>query len=160
MWPPLLRLFLPLCLLGLSVSHLEAQSSANFVSMSPCRVIDTRDASFWAFGPPKLAANSTRNFAIPASRCGVPAGVLAYSLNVTVVPYGSLPYLTMWPTGQTMPAVSTLNSFAGAVVANAAIVPAGTNGSVSVFVAGDTELIVDINGYFVPYVQPTIPTIP
>jgi hypothetical protein len=91
MRPPFHQLFLPLCLLALSVSRLEAQSSANFVSMSPCRVIDTREKSFGAFGPPSLTTNSTRDFNLPASRCGVPAGVLAYSLNVTVVPNGSLP---------------------------------------------------------------------
>ena len=37
-----------------------------------------------------------------------------------------------------------------AVTANAAIVPAGDNGDVSVFVTNDTELIIDINGYFAP----------
>jgi hypothetical protein len=42
--------------------------------------------------------------------------------------------------------VSTLNSFNGAVVANAAIVPAGTNGSVSAFVSDSSDLILDING--------------
>jgi hypothetical protein len=46
--------------------------------------------------------------------------------------------------------VSTLNSPSGRVIANAAIIPAGTNGAVS-FVAGNpTDLILDINGYFAP----------
>ncbi|MFL6463236.1 MAG: tail fiber domain-containing protein, partial [Bryobacteraceae bacterium] len=154
------RLFLPFCLLSLDISSSQAQSVANFVSMPPCRVIETRDPNFGAFGPPGLAANSSRDFAIPASPCGVPSGALAYSFNITVIPHGSLPYLTMWPTGQNQPGVSTLNSFSGSVVANAAIVPAGTNGSVSVYVAGNTELIVDINGYFVAYVPPAIPATP
>ena len=152
--------FLPACLLALGAFSSQAQSVANFVSMAPCRVIETRDPSFGAFGPPALPANSSRDFAIPTSACGVPANALAYSFNITVIPHGSLPYLTMWPTGQAKPGVSTLNSFGGSVVANAAIVPAGANGSVSVYVAGNTELIVDINGYFVPYVAPVIPTIP
>jgi hypothetical protein len=34
------------------------------------------------------------------------------------------------------------------VVANAAIVPAGTGGAVSVFVSNPTDVILDINGYF------------
>jgi hypothetical protein len=38
----------------------------------------------------------------------------------------------------------------GAVVANAALVPAGINGGVSVFVTHRTHVIVDINGYFAP----------
>ncbi len=153
-------LFVALCLFRLGIGVSQAQSAANFVSMSPCRVIETRDPSFGAFGPPGLSANSSRDFAIPTSSCGVPAGALAYSFNITVIPHGSLPYLTMWPTGQQQPGVSTLNSFGGAVVANAAIVPGGTKGLNSGYVAGNTELIVDINGYFVAYVPPTIPTIP
>src|SRR5262249_19093218 len=44
----------------------------------------------------------------------------------------------------------TLYSFLGTVVANAAIVPAGTGGSVNVFVSQSTDLIVDINGYYAP----------
>jgi hypothetical protein len=34
-------------------------------------------------------------------------------------------------------------------VANAAIVPAGTGGAVSVFVTNNTDVVIDINGYFV-----------
>ena len=51
---------------------------------------------------------------------------------------GSLNYLTLWPTGETQPYVSTLNSD-GRVKANAAITPAGTNGGVSVFVSDATK---------------------
>jgi hypothetical protein len=35
-------------------------------------------------------------------------------------------------------------------VANAAIVPAGTNGAISIYVTNNTHLILDINGYFAP----------
>jgi hypothetical protein len=43
-----------------------------------------------------------------------------------------------------------LNSFDGSVVANAAIVPAGANGAIDVFVTDATDLVLDINGYFAP----------
>jgi hypothetical protein len=49
-----------------------------------------------------------------------------------------------------LPAVSTLNSYNGNVVANAAIVPAGTNGAVAVYVTNTADVILDINGYFAP----------
>ena len=97
-----------------------------------------------------MEAGTTRSFAIPASGCNIPATAAAYSLNVTVVPDGLLPYLTAWPTGSAQPFVSTLNSFDGSVVANAAIVPAGTNGAISIFVTNPTHVILDINGYFAP----------
>ena len=54
----------------------------------------------------------------------------------------------MWPTGQSQPLVSTLNDLTGTIVANAAIVPAGTGGEISVYASNDTDLVIDINGYF------------
>jgi hypothetical protein len=36
------------------------------------------------------------------------------------------------------------------VVANAAIVPAGTGGNIDVYATNPTDLVVDINGYFAP----------
>ncbi len=119
-----------------------AAAALRFVPVTPCRVVDTRSTG----GP--LAARSSRSFAIPASGCGIPATAQAYSLNVTVVPPGPLSYLTLWPAGQPQPVVSTLNSFGGTVVANAAIVPAGTNGAVSVYVSDQSDVILDIDGYF------------
>ena len=123
-----------------------------FVSIEPCRVVDTRDATKPSgFGPPSLTGPGVRSFAILNGPCtGIPADAQAYALNVTVVPQGDLGYLTIWPTGQNQPVVSTLNSPEGEVKANAAIVPAGTGGAVSAYVTNNTNLILDINGYFVP----------
>ncbi len=123
--------------------------SLQFYPLTPCRILDTRNPT-GTFGGPSLAGGTSRSFPVPSSSCGVPAGAAAYSLNMTVVPQGLLGYLTTWPTGQTQPVVSTLNSLDGTVLANAAIVPAGTNGAVSFFAANTTDLIVDINGYFAP----------
>ncbi len=120
-----------------------------FVPVAPCRIADTRNAN-GAFGGPALASGSTRSFAVPSSSCGIPSTAVAYSLNVTVVPSASLGYISMWPTGQTQPLVSTLNSLDGRIKSDAAVVPAGTSGAVSVFATDATNVILDINGYFVP----------
>ena len=101
-----------------------------------------------------MTAGSVRTFNVPSSTCGIPASAAAYSLNVTVVPQGLLRWLTLWPSGQTQPLASTLNSSDGQVIANAAIVPAGTDGAVSVFVTNNTDVILDINGYFAPQTSP------
>ncbi len=85
-----------------------------------------------------------------ATSCNIPSSAAAYSLNFTVVPHGALGYLTVWPTGETRPTVSTLNDILGQIIANAAIVVAGTGGDVSVYPTNDTDLIIDINGYFAP----------
>ena len=120
-----------------------------FVPVTPCRVLDTRKPA-GPFGGPAIAGQTSRSFIIPDSACGIPASALAYSLNVAVVPQTALGYLTVWPSGAAQPVVSTLNSLDARVKANAAIVPAGANGAVSVFASNPTDLIVDINGYFVP----------
>jgi len=124
-----------------------ATGDLSFYPVTPCRVVDTRNAA-GPLGGPSMAANSSRSFAIQSSTCAAPTTAKAYSLNVTVVPAGALSYLTLYPTGQTQPFVSTLNSYQGLIVANAAIVPAGTGGAVTVYVTGKTDVILDINGYF------------
>jgi hypothetical protein len=124
-------------------------NTLQFYMLAPCRVIDTRNET-GAFGAPSIAGGSSRSFPIPSSPCGVPANAAAYAFNVTVVPMGALAYLTAWPTGQTQPLASTLNSFDGAVLANAAIVRAGTKGEASFYARDTTDLVVDIDGYFAP----------
>jgi len=123
-----------------------------FYPLTPCRVADTRTGAGFTGtqGPPYLAGGTARGFQV-AGLCGVPANATAYSLNVTVVPRTSeLGFLTTWPTGQTQPLASTLNSPAGEVVANAALVPAGTNGNISIYASDPTDVLFDINGYFAP----------
>lgn len=130
-------------------SYAQAQTASNFVSITPCRVADTREASRGNLGSPSVAATVQRDLPITESSCSLPANVTAYSINVTVIPHGSLGYLTVWPTGQQQPTASTLNSPSGDVIANGTIVPAGTNGAISVFATNDTDVVIDVNGYFV-----------
>ena len=120
-----------------------------FVPVIPCRVADTRNPD-GPFGGPALAGNTSRDFAIPQSACGIPNTATAYSLNVTAIPDVVLDYLTIWPTGQTRPGISTLNSWDGRIKANAALVPAGTSEAVSVYVTDTSNVVLDIDGYFAP----------
>jgi len=121
----------------------------SFYAVPPCRIADTRDPA-GPFGGPILEGGTSRTFSVSGSACSIPSTAAAYSLNVTVVPEGPLSYLTAWPAGSLQPFVSTLNSLDGAVVANAAIVPAGAGGGISVYVTERTHVILDINGYFAP----------
>ena len=124
-----------------------------FYPVTPCRVADTRGPA-GPFGGPALASDETRDFTMLSSPCGLPSTATAYSLNVTAVPEGYLGFLTSWATGQPQPAVSTLNSWSGKTVANAAITAAGVNGATSVYVTNPTDVILDVNGYFAPQGQP------
>lgn len=143
---------------------LSESNGLYFVPVSPCRVIDTR-ASDPTFGGGPLAGSTPRTFAIRNSTSlGCSSGfisssadVQAYSLNVTVVPRGTLQYLTVYPSGISTPTVSNLNSYDGRIKANAAIVPANTgdaNRSISIYASDATDVIVDINGYYVPEANP------
>jgi hypothetical protein len=128
-------------------SPVDTTLGLQFVPIEPCRIADTRLAP-GPYGQPVMEGGQTRDFVL-TGRCGIPSQVSAVALNVTVVPRGLLGFLTIWPAGQTRPGVSTLNSLDGRVKANAAIVQAGTNKAVSVFVTEQSDVIIDVNGYFV-----------
>ncbi len=120
-----------------------------FVPVTPCRVEDTRNGN-GPYGGPALQGGDTRIFNIPQSGCNIPFTAKAYSFNATIVPVsqGPVGFVTLWPAGQAQPNASTLNSWDGRVVANAAIIQAGTNGEVSVYSSHPTDVILDVNGYF------------
>ena len=126
---------------------LPTSSALAFYPLAPCRVLDTRDPA-GTLGGPALVAGVPRSIPVKSGNCGVPANAEAYSLNATVVPSGPLSFLTLWPSGQNQPFVSTLNALNGATVANAAILPAGTNGVINAYATNATNLVIDINGYF------------
>ncbi len=135
-------------LLNLYSLQARADSALTFVPIVPCRAVDTRMAR-GIFGSPDLVPG-TRDFPILSSSCGIPSTAVGYSLNITVVPKETLQFITIYPTGQARPETSTLNAWNGEAVANAAMVPAGTDGKISVFTTDETELILDINGYMIP----------
>jgi List-Bact-rpt repeat protein len=128
--------------LAATAVFIEPGNGLQFRPVTPCRLVDTRQSS-------PIQGGTEEDFVVPQlGNCNIPESALAYSLNVTAVPRGHLSYLTIWPTGEAQPTVSTLNSPDGRVKANAAIVPAGTNGAVSVYVTNTTDVILDIDGYF------------
>ena len=127
-------------------------SALAFFPLTPCRVVDTRNPN-GPLGGPSLQAGVKRDFPVQTSNCDIPSSAQAYSFNFTAAPIGGQPlgYLTVWPTGQSKPVVSTLNDPTGTIVANAAIVPAGQpNGEIAVFPSDATNLVIDVNGYFAP----------
>jgi len=136
--------------LAVTAVFIEPGYGLQFIPVTPCRLVDTRNPN-GQFGGPPISGGTSRSFPIPQQTpCDIPSNAAAYSLNVTVVPHSTLGYLTIWPTGEAQPYVSTMNSPDGRVKANAAIVPAGTSGAVSVYVTDTTNVIIDIDGYFAP----------
>jgi hypothetical protein len=131
-----------------SLSAQVSTSPLHYVPLStPCRAVDTRQAG--SGGP--IDGGTFQNF-VPAVNCSIPYppdGVIAYAMNITVVPHGMLGYITVWPDGDPQPNVSTLNSYDGRVKANAAIVSGGSGaGAISIFASDTTDVVLDISGYF------------
>jgi hypothetical protein len=126
-------------------------SPFSFIGLTPCRIADTRLASFPAgYGPPSLAGGAPRNFPL-TGQCGIPSSAAAVSLNVTVTNTQGAGFILIYPQGGAQPNVSTLNYVAGQTIANAAVVPLGAGGGVTV-IAGvsGTDFILDTNGYYGP----------
>lgn len=141
-----------------TVSVIAGAAPLQFVAVTPCRLVDTRNPN-GEFGGPPIMGGTSRDFTIPDNlNCGIPNTAAAYSLNVTLAPIqnGPVGYLTIWPTGQQQALVSTMNSLDGRVKANAAIVPAGATGAVSVYVTNTTNVVLDIDGYFAPASSSTL----
>ncbi len=123
-----------------------------FVPITPCRLVDTRVGSgkTGAFGPPALQANQARVIPVPGSNCALPKAA-AYSGNfVTITAAGKGPgWLAAWPDGEVWPGTVILNAPQGGTVNNSADVAASAVGGIQVLATGDTDLVIDINGYYV-----------
>jgi hypothetical protein len=131
-------------------ASLSCPAPVGFFTVTPCRVLDTRDpAGTW--GGPSLAAGAVRVFPI-SGRCGIPATARSVAINVTVVDPTQAGHLTLFPAGTAAPGSSTINFRAGIVRANNAILPLGAAGDLSVLCVlgapGTSHLILDVNGYF------------
>ena len=112
-----------------------------FYPLPPCRVVDTRSSSG--------VFNGELDVDVIGSVCGGTSAAKGYAFNATVVPPAPLLYLTLWAHGATQPPVSTLNANDGAITSNLAIVPT-TDTKISAYASSNTQLILDISGYFAP----------
>ena len=115
-----------------------------FISMTPVRVLDTREAVF-----KQPALGSTQD--VTLSLAGyVPNNAVAVALNLTVVDGTGASYLTLYPTGITKPFVSSINWSDGDAVANSVVVKLGTNQSINIYNNNKTvNVVLDLNGYYV-----------
>src|SRR5712692_2115495 len=78
---------------------------------------------------------------------GIPAGVTAVVMNVTVTGPTAASYVTVYPDGQPRPPTSSLDFSKGETIPNLVIVPV-VNGKVDFYnQAGSVNLIADLTGY-------------
>jgi len=126
-------------------SYSATPPAANFFTVSPCRVADTRAAQAPALGP------GERRVLAVTGLCGVPASATAVALNVTVASPAAQGFVRV-TSGNGLSETSTLNFVAGVTRANNAVVLLATDGTGTLSAtnasAGSTQLVVDVTGYF------------
>jgi hypothetical protein len=134
--------------LPFSVTLAPAQA-ADYYTVSPCRVYDSRSGA-------ALAAGSSGVLPVAAASCGVPSDARAVALNVTVVDPTGQGYAALFPGNYPQPSTSTINFTAGVTRANAVIMPLSTDGIGTLGLAlvmaggGSSHVLVDVAGYFRP----------
>lgn len=135
----------------------QAAGPYQYHALTPCRVVDTRNATGTDGGPAlTFPGPRPRVFQIQGN-CGVPNGAAAATINVTIAnPNMTGPsmsgFLTLYPPSQPVPNVSTINwTNADTALANGAIVPLDTApNDLAVFLGGigTVNVIIDVTGYF------------
>jgi hypothetical protein len=141
----------------------RAAGPLQYFTVTPCRIVDTRDP-VGPHGGPALSSGSTRNFAAWGSNapaCGIPASinVRAVTVNATIVTPTNCGFLILWPRAggsNPPPPTANINFNAGEqAIANGAVVGLGQFSdfqfSAQVGICGGTgtaHLIVDITGYY------------
>ena len=122
--------------------------ATGFNAITPCRVLDTRNA-VGPLGGPAIGAGGLRSF-VATGNCNVPSGTVSISANVTVVNPAAAGDLVAYPNGlASPPGTSTISFRAGKTRANNALLYLASDGSFLVKnnAAGSLDLVVDVNGY-------------
>jgi hypothetical protein len=135
------------------VVDLAGWFTGGFTGATPKRLVDTRNGT----GGQDSVVNRGQTIEIPirgqtlsvqGADQTVPIGATAAALNITVVSPTGDGFVTAFPCGATQPNASNLNYLAGDVVANNVTAPIGENGSVCLTSSADSDVIVDISGWF------------
>ncbi|MFC1439434.1 S53 family peptidase [Streptacidiphilus sp. N1-10] len=114
---------------------------------------DAGGSSFTVAGPSRLLASTAvaagQHVALQVTgRVGIPSGIKAVVLNVTVLGSTAGGYLTAWADGATRPLASNLNWSNANPIPNQVIVPVGSDGKVDLYVSSKANVIADVFGYY------------
>ena len=122
-----------------------------FVSITPCRLIDTRNAPPSPVGP---GATLTLQVTGSTGNCtGIPADAVGAALNVTAINGSTQSFLTVYPADAGLPTASNLNWRGGdPPTPNKVDVKLSPSGQIKLTNnAGTVHLAVDLVGYYVDH---------
>jgi hypothetical protein len=122
-----------------------------FYALTPCRVLDTRNAN-GPLGGPALAGGGAQRTFVVSGTCGIPSSAKSVSVNLTVTQAAAAGSLSAFAGNGVPNGTSSVSFAAGITRANNAMVALATNGAGSIGVendaAGTVHFILDVNGYF------------
>ncbi len=124
--------------------ELVPTTGQGFVGVTPTRIIDTRGGL--GTSPTPVKGGCTMVAALP----GMPAGTSAVAVTLTTTRALANGFTTAYPCGTPQPNVSAVQILAGRDVPGTTVVPVGPAGTICVFTSVDTDLIVDVLGWFAP----------
>ncbi|MFE0605551.1 PKD domain-containing protein [Streptomyces sp. NPDC058892] len=137
----------PVDLIADVTGYFSKTASSGYTPVTPSRFVDTREGLGTAKG--QLGGRKTFSTQISGLR-GIPQGISAVALNVTVTNPREAGHLSVFPGGGATPTASNLNFTAGQTIANSVIVPVSADGRISVFNGAwaGTDVVVDVVGYY------------
>jgi hypothetical protein len=124
-------------------------TATSYYTLTPCRVVDTRNPN-GPYGGPALTANGDRTFVL-GGRCGIPMSAKAAAVNVAVTGATALGGLRLYPAGATLPLATAINYRAWQARANSAVAPLSSSGGIAVHcdqASGTAQVIIDVLGYY------------
>lgn len=129
-------------------------SELQFVSVAPCRIVDTRNA-----GGPISAGSRTFDTTLgtyagqggKAGTCNLPStGVVSVQLNLGAISQnGKTSHFTGWATGTPEPTASLINYNPSGPIANMVTLPVSAGGLFTLKTPGDAHAFIDVAGYYV-----------
>jgi hypothetical protein len=120
---------------------------ASFQSSVPSRILDTRFANGVPTTNP-VGPDKTIHLQV-SGRAGVPTDAIAVLVNLTVTQPTGSGYITVWPSGEPRPVVSSLNFTPGLTAPNLVVVPIGPDGGIDLYnSSGNSHLIADVVGWY------------
>ncbi|MEK7833987.1 MAG: FG-GAP repeat protein, partial [Acidobacteriota bacterium] len=121
---------------------------------APVRLLDTRAGAVGCDAPGAMIAGGTSRTQTAAGRtCDgltIPANARALTGNITTVQSGG-GFLTLYPSDVAKPLAANSNYSANQVLNNVFTVGLGANdGAFKIFVTSNTNIVVDVTGYYAP----------
>jgi hypothetical protein len=136
---------------GWFTSTTSTAGGTQYTAVSPSRILDTRNGT-GGFSAPigqgqTIAVTVAGVGGVPSmSATNAPQAVV---LNVTATGASTYSYLTVWPTGVSMPLASDLNFPPSSNVPNLVVVKVGPDGKVDIFNGfGSVHVVADVEGWY------------